>query len=207
MPSITQQEKEKQPFHVYKDIRIQTIPVSPASVETPLQMICFFDRTKNMTMEGGSADVDKRFSGTIKKIRTDYFRGELFETMIVNPLNKQIPAKKLLLVGFGDPDLLSIERLQSVGRMIVNEAIKLEVSSVSFAPDIKDAGVEHLSGIDISTALVRGVKESIDSAQVLEKEGMISPIRLSEIVFLAGAAHLKTSQASIEEILDSAEKY
>ncbi|RYZ68834.1 MAG: hypothetical protein EOP05_15760, partial [Proteobacteria bacterium] len=88
--SATQEHKTKQPFHTYKGLRLQAIPVSPSEAESPLQVVCFFDQTKNQNYAGGTELVDQKFGGAIRKLRAeDHFRGELLETLLLTPPNHE----------------------------------------------------------------------------------------------------------------------
>ena len=152
--------KQKQPFHTYKTLRLQVIPVSPSEAETPLQIVCFFDQTKN-----------------------------------------EIPAKKLLLIGLGDPDKFSAQVMRAVGHVAMNEAVKLGVSSFSFAPSIKDAGVSSVPAGDVSTLLTEGMLKAYNSAATLVERGLMSALEVNEIIFLAGAAHIADSQAGLAKAI------
>ncbi len=197
-------EKQSQPYHVHRSVRFQSIPVSPADTDTPLQVVCFFDQTQNQTLGGGTAAVNERLGGLIAALRAaDHFRGELFETLLLTPHATQLPARRLLLVGLGDPARLSLEALGGVGRVAVREAIKLEEPSFCFAPSLKDAGFGGFPAADVSTALALGMVSAIATAQALAERGLTPPPRLAEIVFLAGPQHLESSQAGLLKALES----
>lgn len=204
MTSISEQEKAKQPHHIHNNIKFQVIPVSPSSTETPLQIVCFFDQTKNQTYAGGTELVNDHFNGAIKEMRAnDCFRGDLFETLLLTPAEGQIPAKKLLLIGLGDPEKLSLDTITSVGRIAVQEAVKLNVESFSFAPSIKDAGLTTFPAGDVSIALAYGLIKGIDSSIKLKEAKLIPQFNLKEIVLLAGAQHVGASQAGLKTALES----
>lgn len=204
MTSVSEQEKLKQPYHFHNEVKFQVIPVSPSNTETPLQIVCFFDQTKNQTYGGGTELVNEHFNGAIKKMRSeDNFRGELFETLLLTPSANQIPAKKLLMIGLGDPAKISLDILSSVGRIAVQEAVKLNVETFSFAPSIKDAGISLFEAGDVSIALAKGMIAGISSSKNLVANKLIPNFILKEIVLLAGAQHVTASQAGIKSFLDS----
>lgn len=202
MDSVSDQEKTKQPFHNHKGIRFQAIPVSPAVTRTPLQMICFFDQTLNQVMEGGTMDVDEHFHGAIRELRAkDHFRGEFLETLVITPKDRQIAADKLLLIGLGDPNQFSYDRLKILGRVIINEAVKLKVSSAAFAPDIRDAGIHSFPAREVAVALARGMLRAVTSAIALAEQGLIPKIELAEVILLAGTKHVLDAQAGLRDVL------
>src|SRR6185503_8883507 len=192
-------EKEKQPFHSYGNVKFQVIPVSPSDTSTSLQIVCFFDQSKNQEYGGGTEAVNGHFDGAIKTLRAeDHFHGDFLETLLLTPKG-QIPAKKLLMIGLGDPDRFGVQNMEAVGRVAMNEAIKLDVSEFCFAPSIRDAGVTSIPAGDVTVALSRGMFSALKSAEVLFERGLIPPIRLAEAVFLAGPQHLENSQAGLKK--------
>lgn len=197
-------EKIKQPSHAYKGIRFQAIPVSPSDTNTPLQIVCFFDYSKNQTYGGGTEAVDKHFEGAIRALRADgHFRGDLLETLLLTPNKNQIPAQKLLMVGLGDPAQFNVDHMKAVGRVAMNEAIKLNVESFCFAPSIKDAGVSTVPAGDVTVSLASGMFAALDSAQYLAEKGLIPALKLKEAIFLAGPQHIENSQAGLNKAIES----
>ena len=205
MKAKSDQEKEKHPHHVFNSIRFQSIPVSPSETNTPLQVVCFFDQTKNQVYAGGTEAVNEHFGGAIKKLRAeDLFRGELLETLVITPRNEQIPAKKLLMIGLGDPAAFELETMRSVGRVAMNEAIKLEVANFCFAPSLKDAGVASLPAADVSFVIAEGMMQALNAARILAARELIPEVKVNEVIFLAGAAHLTESQAGLKKAMEAA---
>lgn len=166
----------------YKGIRIQVAPVNAATIETPLEMVCFFDQTKTRQTPTG----------------TEHFRGDLFETLLLTPPKGEVPAEKLLLIGLGDPAAFSLDRVTALGTLVVREAIKFSVSSFAFsgafsgdvAADLRlgaeDVKIALPSSTDLANALANGVKTALliaDSAS------------LKEMVFLAGTNALEVHDA------------
>lgn len=204
MTSVSEQEKLKQPYHVHNDVKFQVIPVSPSSTVTPLQIVCFFDQTKNQTYGGGTELVNHHFNDAIKMLRAeDHFRGELLETLLLTPTENQIPAKKLLMIGLGDPNTFSLDTMASIGRVAVQEAVKLNVESFSFAPSVKDAGIAAFDAGEVSVALAKGMTKAIHSSKYLADKKLIPVFNLKEIILLAGPQHVENSQAGLKSVLES----
>ena len=199
--SVSDLERKKQPTHQHEGVLFQVIPVSPSNTHTELQIVCFFDQSKNQTYAGGTEAVDEHFHGEIRKLRAEaLFQGERFESMVIHPSQNQIPAKKLLMLGLGDPETLTLDTLASVGRIAVQEALKLKVSEFCFAPSLKDAGFSGLPAADVSVVLARGMAKAITTAHVLNQRKLVEPVALKEVIFLAGAQHLENSQAGLKKI-------
>lgn len=202
MQSKSEQERLKQPGFIYKNVKFLAIPVSPADTATDLQVVCFFDQSKNQNYSGGTEAVDRSLNGAIKDLRAnDYFRGARLETLLLTPMANQIPAQKLLLLGLGDPETFSSEVLESVGRLVIQEAIKLNVANVAFAPSLKDAEFSSKATSDVSTLVAQGMMHAISSMQILAEKKLVSAFALKEVIFLAGLQHLENSQLGLKKAL------
>lgn len=92
--------------------------------------------------------------------------------------------------------------MKSVGHVAMNEAIKLQVESFSFAPSIKDAGITSIPTGDVSIELTKGMISAFTSAQYFVDNEMMPPIKLKEVIFLAGVKHLENSQAGIKSAIE-----
>ena len=181
-------------------IQFKAIAVSPSKTTTPLQFVCFFDQTRNQHYAGGTELVDLALKGRIRKLRSDdVFRGRRFETLLVTPY--ELDAERLMLIGLGDPDTLALEDLEAIGELLVKEAAKLRIDTFAFAPSLKDANFTKFETDAVSASVVRGMHKGIRALRHLEASGLIEPIVLREIVFLAGAAHLENAQAGLSRAL------
>ena len=186
-------------------VKFQVIAVSPANSDTPLQIVCFFDWTRNVVMSGGTGELNERLGGVIRTIRQERgFRGEAFESLLIVPRPRQVSPERILLFGLGDPDSLSDDHLLRVGRMAVFEATLAGVAAFAFAPDIRDAGVSF-RGSEVSGLLVAGMIDALRTQARLAALGVGEPQRLQQITLLAGHEHLQTSQAGLERELRNAQ--
>jgi hypothetical protein len=186
-------------------VKFQVLAVSPANSSTPLQIVCFFEWTRNAIMTGGSGELNDRLDGVLRTIRQERgFRGEEFESLLIVPRPHKVSPERILLFGLGDPQTLSAERLVRIGRMAVFEAVLAGVPAFAFAPDIRDAGVTF-RGADVSDRLVTGMIDGLRTQARLAALGIAEPQRLEEITLLAGHEHLHTSQAGLEHAIKAAQ--
>ncbi|MFC5520781.1 M17 family peptidase N-terminal domain-containing protein [Polaromonas jejuensis] len=175
-------------------VTFKAVVMSPSATDTALQVVCFPDQTLNQTYGGGTELVDAGFKGAIRDLRReDIFRGERLETLLLQPARQQIPARNLLLIGLGDPTMLTLDTLTAVGRVAAREAIKLNVWSFCFAPSLKDAGLSLFDASEVSVALARGMTQAISRAQTLHARGLQQDFLLEEVIFLAGTQHFESS--------------
>jgi hypothetical protein len=186
-----------------ENITFRAAAVSPARMNTQLQIVCFFDHTQNETLGGGTAELDERFNGLIEMIRIeDDFRGDFLETLLLTP-SDQILAKNLLLVGLGKPEEMRIDRVFRLGSVVIREALKLGVESVSVAPDLQDAGYTELDVRPISVSITAGMVSAILSAQKLKNLGLLKSSSVSEVTLLAGKAHIDDAEAGMKKVLQT----
>jgi hypothetical protein len=185
-------------------VKFQVVAVSPANSSTPLQIVCFFEWTRNSIMTGGAGELNDRLDGVLRKIRQEHgFRGEEFESLLIVPRPHKVSPERILLFGLGDPETLSAERLVRIGRMAVFEAVLAGVPAFAFAPDIRDAGVSFRG--DVSDRLVTGMMDALRTQARLAALGIAEPQRLKEVTLLAGHEHLHTSQAGLEHAIKAAD--
>jgi hypothetical protein len=198
-------EKSSQTPQTVFGVKFQVVAVSPANSATPLQIVCFFEWTRNAVMTGGSGELNDRMDGVIRTIRQEHgFRGEEFESLLIVPPPHKVNPERILLFGLGDPDTLSPERLTRIGRMAVFEATLAGVPAFAFAPDIRDAGVSFRGG-EVSELLITGMIDALRTQARLAVLGIAEPQRLREITLLAGHEHVHNSQAGLERAIQAAE--
>jgi hypothetical protein len=186
-------------------VSFQVLAVSPANSNTPLQIVCFFDWTRNAVMSGGSGELNERLGGVIRTIRQERgFRGEAFESLLIVPRPHQVGPERILLFGLGDPDNLSEDHMLRIGRMAIFQATLAGVPAFAFAPDIRDAGVSF-RGADVAELLTTGMIDALRTQARLAALGIAEPLRLQQITLLAGHEHLQTSQAGLERALRAAQ--
>jgi hypothetical protein len=205
MTASSDSEKAPQAAQTFLGVKFQVIPVSPANSITPLQIVCFFEWTRNTVMTGGAGELNDRLDGVLRSVREEHgFRGEEFESLLIVPRPHKVNPERILLFGLGDPETLSAERLTRIGRMAVFEATLAGVPAFAFAPDIRDAGV-IFRGAEVSNLLITGMIDALRILARLAVLGIAEPQRLKEITLLAGHEHLHTSQAGLERAIKSAE--
>ena len=116
----------------------------------------------------------------------------------------------LLLVGLGDEDSLSLERMERVGKIALREAAKLGVKRAAFAPLLRDQGNAKLGTGDVEQAVTRGMLLAYDTEKRLQKEGLGKSFTLEEWAVEAGPDYfddtVKGVQKGIEEAKAAAAK-
>src|SRR4051812_14757573 len=128
----------------------------PYDADVPLQVVCYFKhKAAGDTTLGAAVELDKQLGGVIASLRDrGEFLGDELETMLLAPPEGTIRPKALVLVGLGDEESLSLERMERVGRAALREASRLGAKRVAFAPLIRDQGNSKFGTGEVASAVV-----------------------------------------------------
>src|SRR5580704_2977834 len=138
-------------------IPIRILAQSPADTRTELQVICLFRSETVNTLHGSLAEANEKMNGLLERVRKpDLFRGELGETLLIVPPKGSLSAGKLLVIGLGDSQSFSPQRMQLVGEIVYAEAGRLGVTHPYFAPTILDGGVTGFATGDVAEQVLVG---------------------------------------------------
>ncbi len=206
-----QQVKEKS-LDAPNGVTIKVRMEGPYDADTPLQIVCYFKHKQagDKTL-GAAVELDKKLGGVIASLRNrGEFGGDELETLLLTPPKDTIKPKMLLLVGLGDEDSLSLERMERVGKIALREAAKLGVKRAAFAPLLRDQGNAKFGTGDVAQAVTRGMLLAYDTEKRLQKEGLGKSFTLEEWAVEAGSDYfddtVKGVQKGIEEAKAAAAK-
>ncbi|TAL19498.1 hypothetical protein EPN90_03325, partial [Patescibacteria group bacterium] len=103
---------------------------------------------------GATGAVDRALGGYLaKEIAETGFSGKEGETLLL-PTQGKIPAKRVLVIGLGEPKNFSQERVRRVAALAVKKAAQLKQRRV--ATILHGAGIGGLSAKDAARAIVEG---------------------------------------------------
>jgi Cytosol aminopeptidase family, N-terminal domain len=196
------------------EIRIANAPIpvrvlvqSPADTDTDLQIICLFKSDPENTFHGSLVETNDKLKGLLDKIRKPtLFRGELGETMLIVPPAGSLAARKLLIIGLGDSETFTPQRLELVGSITYNESNRLGVAHPFFAPTVLDGGVTKYSTGQASENFFTGFLRAARTEQILETAGTSKGQVIQDLAYLAGPTHATDTQQGIERALTTAGK-
>lgn len=195
------EEKIAGPDGVTLTVRMQ----GPYDADVPLQVVCYFKpKAGGDTLKGAPVELDKRLGGVIGNLRRrGEFAGDELETLVLDT-GRKIPAKQLLLIGIGDQESLSLDRMERVGRVAYRQVARLGAAKVAFAPLIRDQGNDTLPTGDVARSVVRGLLLARDTDVRLQKEGLSKKYALEEWIEEAGANFYKDTIAGVKTGIDEA---
>jgi hypothetical protein len=180
---------------------------SPADTVTDLQVICLFRSSPQNVLHGSLAEANEKLKGLLDRVRKpELFRGELGETLVIAPVGNSLGARKLLLIGLGDSQTFTPQRMELVGAILYKEAGKLGVAHPFFAPTILDGGVSKFTTGEVAEQVVGGFLRAAATDKALREAGMASGSAVSALTYLAGAANASGTREGMEKAIAAASR-
>ena len=189
------------------EIRISNAPIptrvlvqSPADTDTELQIICLFRSDPSNTLHGSLIETNEKLKGLLEQIRKPaLFRGELGETIVIIPPAGGLTAKKLLIIGLGDSQTFTPQRMELVGSIAYRESNRLGIAHPIFAPTILDGGVTKYTTGQASEQFIAGFLRAARTEKILKDAGGSPGQVIQDLTYLAGAAHASDTEQGIEK--------
>lgn len=190
------------PFASNQGLHILVRAEGPATREAPLQAACFFEHQPGGDiLSGGTETFNEKMGGLVKTLRdSGDFKGNELETLLITPPAGTVPAKKILLIGLGDPQTFSADRMQKVGKIAAREAFKLGVDKFSFSPNVTDAGVKATVR-EFDQKVIEGVLEAFKTQKALSKQNLVPDVALTEFTLEAGAANVPQAVEAVKSAI------
>lgn len=179
----------------------------PYDADVQLQVVCYFKHKEaGDTTLGAAIELDEKLGGVIASLRDrGEFAGDELETMLLVPPGGTIKPRALLLIGMGDEESLSLERMERVGRVAVREASRLGAKRVAFAPLIRDQGSSKFGTGEVASAVVRGVLFAFDTDRRLQREGLAKAHTIEEWMSEAGPKYSDETVSAVKRAAKEAE--
>jgi hypothetical protein len=186
-------------------IAIRVLEQSPAETDTELQIICLFESVPENVFHGSLVETNEKLKGLLDKLRQPtLFRGELGETVLIVPPAGSLAARKLLVIGLGDSQTFTPQRLELIGSIAYNESNRLGIAHPFFAPTVLDGGVTKYSTGQASENFIRGFLRAARTEKLLETAGSSKGRVIQDLAYLAGPAHAIDTQQGIERAIATA---
>jgi hypothetical protein len=186
-------------------IPVQVLAESPADTNTDLQVICLFRSSPVNTLHGSLTEANEKLKGLLDRVRKpNLFGGELGETLLLAPPKGSLGARKLLIIGLGDSQTFSPQRMQLVGEILYTEASRLGVAHPFFAPAILDGGVAKFTTGQVSEQVMIGFLRGAAIDKVLKDANASASPGVTALTFLAGAKYASNTRDGIEKAISEA---
>lgn len=189
-------------------IKLAVKMVGPYMQAADLQIICAFKhKPSGDTYIGAAKEFDQKLGGILSALRNrGEFVGELGETILFTPPKGSIPAKRVLVVGLGDEEKVSLDTLRMVGRVAGRESVRLKAKHVAWAPVIRDQGNSALDVGEGDQAFVEQMLLAYGTEKRLQAQGLAGKFSIEELVIEAGQPYFDGVVKHIGEALESSAK-
>ncbi|GAA4154102.1 hypothetical protein GCM10022217_10690 [Chryseobacterium ginsenosidimutans] len=181
----------------------------PSAAVADLQIACVFEYTEGDIFNSpalpkelnGMVHLDEALKGIITDVRKNgQFKGHALETLLIAPPKGSLSSKKLLLIGLGNRNSFDAELMREVGSVAMREALKLKVKTVSFASDLKDAGVDSPTAL-VAENVVLGAFDAYRVQTYLDKNHLSEKMTVQKLILLAGPAFFTVAGGGIKEAI------
>lgn len=181
----------------------------PSAAKADLQIACVFEYTEGDIFNppalpkelNGMVHLDEALKGIITEVRKKgQFKGHALETLLINPPKRSLASGKLLLIGLGNRNSFDAELMKEVGSVAMREALKLQVHTVSFASDIKDAGIDSPTAL-VAENVVLGAFDAYRTQSYLNSQHLSDTIKLKKLILLAGPSFFTVAGGGIQEAI------
>jgi hypothetical protein len=115
-------------------------------------------------------------------------------------------AKKLLIIGLGNSQDFSLQRMQLVGEILYAEASGLAVAEPYFAPTILDGGVAKFTTGEVAEHVIAGVLRAAAIERTLREHKATGEAVVKGLTYLAGAKNVESTRAGVEKAIAAASK-
>jgi len=193
-------------------VTIEGLVQGPSAAVADLQIACVFEYTEGDIFNAppalpaalnGMVHLDEATNGLITEIRkSGQFAGHALETILITPPAGKIKAKKLLLIGLGDRNQFTPGLMTKVGSVAMREALSLNVASLSFASDLKDAGIDSPTAL-VAENVTKGMLQAYKVAEYLKSKHYAAFKPLSKVILLAGPSFFTVAGQGIETAIQS----
>ena len=183
-------------------IPIRVLAQSPADSDTELQIIGLFERTPANTPRGALLEMNQMLKGLLERIRKPgLFRGELGETLLIRPDAGTIRARQLLIVGLGDSQTFTLDRMELVGSIAQREASRIGAAHPFFAPALLDGGMTKYTTGQVSERVVQGFLRAEATEKILKEASGSAGVSIRDLTYLAGPQYAASTREGIEKAI------
>lgn len=191
-------------------VTIEGLVNGPSAAVADLQIACVFEYTEGDIFKSpalpaelnGMVHLDEALKGIITDVRkTGKFKGYALETLLIEPPKGSMGSKKLLLIGLGDRNTFDAELMKKVGSVAMREALRLNVQTVSFASDVKDAGIDSPTAL-VAQNVVLGAFDAYRAQEYLNNKHVSEKMTVKKLILLAGPSFFTVAGGGIKEAID-----
>jgi hypothetical protein len=193
-------------FNAPHDMKMSIKQVSPITQSTDLQIITLLKHNTNGDKYLEAMNyLNKDLGHLLSSLRErGEFIGDLGDTFLFIPPSNSISPKRVLLIGLGDENSLSLDKLKIAGRIAAREAVRLQAKQVSFAPTLRDQGSNAIDVGDGDAAIAEQVILAYDTEKRLQKHHLAPNFDIKEWTIEAGPSYFDNVVDKVDSAIQSA---
>ena len=190
----------RHPIGIAHGVTFDVVAWGPAMAEVDLSIACMFEHeVDGAPITGGLLALDQALGGQLTRLRAGgAFRAQPMETLLVTtPPAGMAPAgmapRAVLVIGLGDPSLLTSDLLRRATRVAMREAIRHGALSMAFAPSVLDAGHTDNAALNMPEVMLDGMLGALAAEFLLAETGLAGEPLLRHCTFDVGAPRVESA--------------
>jgi hypothetical protein len=193
-------------FAAPHNMQLTVKEIGPVTQTTDLQIIFLLKHNPSGDQYiEAMQDLNDKLGKLLSNLRArGEFVGELGETFLFTPPTNSITPKRFLLIGMGDEQDLTLDKIKLGGRIALREAVRLQAKHVSFAPALRDQGSQRTDVGAGAAAIAEQVILAYDTEKRLQAESLAPHFDIKEWVIEAGPKYFTSATSSAEQAVKSA---
>ena len=185
----------RHPIGIAHGVTFDVVAWGPAMAEADLSVACMFEHeVGGAPMAGGLLALDQALGGRLTRLRAGgAFRAQPMETLLITTPPAGMAPRALLVIGLGDPGLLTSDLLRRATRVAMREAIRHGALSMAFAPSVLDAGHTDNAALAMPEVMLDGMLGALAAEWLLTETGLAGAPPLRHCTFDVGAPRVESA--------------
>ena len=185
----------RHPIGIAHGVTFDLVAWGPAMAEVDLSIACMFEHeVGGAPIAGGLLALDQALGGQLTRLRAGgAFRAQPMETLLVTTPPAGMAPRAVLVIGLGDPGLLTSDLLRRATRVAMREAIRHGALSMAFAPSVLDAGHTDNAALNMPEVMLDGMLGALAAEFLLAETGLAGEPLLRHCTFDVGAPRVESA--------------
>jgi cytosol aminopeptidase family protein len=189
---------------VFEGVRFDIVEQAPHLQDTPLQVFGVVEYKTGDGFTGADVEMDEALHGLIQDLRKNHrFEARLGENILLTPTNSTVVAKRVLVMGLGDPSAFKAQFMDQLGATDIREVCRMGLSEFTHASDVQDAGLVQISAGLVAEHVFTGMIKALRLQQYLASKGMAEPCPIKHISYLAGPKYFRETTEALTKATTS----
>lgn len=183
------------PIGIAHGVTFDVVAWGPAMADVDFSVACMFEHeVGGAPIAGGLLALDQALDGQLARLRASgAFRAQPMETLLITTPPAGMAPRTVLVIGLGEPGLLTSDLLRRATRVAMREAIRHGALSMAFAPSVLDAGHTDNAALDMPEVMLDGMLGALAAEFLLAETGLAGEPLLRHCTFDVGAPRIESA--------------